>query len=530
MSHADLEGQRPAKKRRFFVEEPDRASIADQTFIRKSSGPDEINALPEAVASTSDAAIQATRGAGDDEERADGGFDVGLLSAFVGEELPEWILKRLEDESGNDLQKGNGPQNKDIASWHAHGLLAVNIYLDGSWDPPQSPNPSNNRPAFPARTKRLVVQPDTPLCGTSPLLDPPTRNQSRRLSSIPDTRYLGAFGVTAWATRSGTNLISYDEKISVERTKPVAAQAKLGRGRSVNNKREDVVVRIRNARGEEVGRLEKETSAWISTLLDQNVFVFEGRVVYAPDTLRINDNVYIQLRCLAKKFAFEAGNFIKPQDTNRQINLFESHESEDERKLRLRQVALVKLFDEINIQPTQVNAQTEKHRRQGLLQAAEVAEQYEQQKGSPRTSSVENGGSSPLSDENEEGEELEQDQLDSLYKKAQSFDFNTPEAEPASTFAMALRKYQKQALFWMMGKEKDEKLDHKQQSLHPLWEEYAWPTKDVDNNELPEVANQAHFYVNPYSGELSLNFPVQEQNCLGGILADGGFHASILFF
>ena len=63
----------------------------------------------------------------------------------------------------------------------------------------------------------------------------------------------------------------------------------------------------------------------------------------------------------------------------------------------------------------------------------------------------------PLNEEAEEGEELEQDQLDTLYKKAQSFDFDTPEAEPASTFVLTLRKYQKQALYWMMGKGKGPK-------------------------------------------------------------------------
>jgi DNA repair protein RAD5 len=305
--------------------------------------------------------------------------------------------------------------------------------------------------------------------------------------------------------------------VTIERTKPVTAKAKLGRGRSALNKREDLVVRIRNVRGEEVGRLEKDAATWMSALLDQKVCVFEGSCVFAPDRLRTNDNIYLQLQCFVLKAAFEAGNFVKPQETNRETGLFESKESDDERKLRLRQVALVKLFDEINLQPTRPNAQTEKHKRQGLLRAAEVAERYEQQV--PKSS--ENVGSSPPSEENEEGEELEQDQLDTLYKKAQSFDFNTPEAEPARTFAMNLRKYQRQALHWMMGKEKDDKLVHKLQSLHPLWEEYVWPTKDVDGKDLPEVLGQPNFYVNPYSGELSLDFPVQEQNCLGGILADG---------
>ena len=85
---------------------------------------------------------------------------------------------------------------------------------------------------------------------------------------MPESRYLGAFGVTAWATRSGSGLISYGENVTVERTKPVTAQAKLGR-RSNFNKREDLVVRIRNSSGEEVCRLEQEVAAWVSTLIDQ---------------------------------------------------------------------------------------------------------------------------------------------------------------------------------------------------------------------------------------------------------------------
>ncbi|CAI4219010.1 unnamed protein product [Parascedosporium putredinis] len=85
-------------------------------------------------------------------------------------------------------------------------------------------------------------------------------------------------------------------------------------------------------------------------------------------------------------------------------------------------------------------------------------------------------------DEAEEGEELEQDQLDALYRKAQSFDFNTPEAEPST--------------------------------------QYTWPLKDADDKDLPIVEGQDKFYMNPYSGEMTLVFPAQEQKCLGGILAD----------
>ena len=115
---------------------------------------------------------------------------------------------------------------------------------------------------------------------------------------------------------------------------------------------------------------------------------------------------------------------------------------------------------------------------------------------------------------------MEQDQLDSLYKKAQSFDFDTPAKKPADSFNLELRKYQKQALHWMISKELDERSDKRGVSMHPLWEEYPWPIKDMDDNHLTEVTNQGSFYVNPYSGQLSLEFPTQEQHCLGGILAD----------
>jgi DNA repair protein RAD5 len=103
--------------------------------------------------------------------------------------------------------------------------------------------------------------------------------------------------------------------------------------------------------------------------------------------------------------------------------------------------------------------------------------------------------------------------------KAQSFDFDAPEAEPADTFAMDLRPYQKQALHWLLNKEKNQS-DREDVSMHPLWEEYLWPTKDQDDQELPRVEGLDKFYVNPYMGELSIEFPRQEQNCLGGILAD----------
>ncbi|KAL2261521.1 hypothetical protein VTK26DRAFT_3987 [Humicola hyalothermophila] len=250
--------------------------------------------------------------------------------------------------------------------------------------------------------------------------------------------------------------------------------------------------------------------------MDQKICRFEGTCVYAPERLRTNDTVFLQLRCSLLKSAFFSPRF--QVSDNRTSNRFNEPESTEEKDLRLRQVALVRLFQEINLLPTRANAAATRSQRQGLLQAAEMAENKEHEKNKPRG---QEGPPSPSrSDENDEDQELEQDQLDSLYKKAQSFDFNTPEMEPADTFAMELRPYQKQALHWMMAKEKNVRNEEREASMHPLWEEYLWPIKDHDDKELPTVAGQHAFYVNPYSGELSLDFPRQEQHCLGGILAD----------
>ncbi|KKY16647.1 putative dna repair protein rad5 [Diplodia seriata] len=475
MSFGDFD-ERPAKKRRFFVEDE----------------PAQDPSLPASAVDEKDNAPDASTP----------GFDADLFASFVGEHVPPERLKRLQEASSGDIQR------------------AINMYFDGSLDSaPASEAPhSNGTLGFFAQSQKSPPQEST--VADDPASVAPQRPRPKTI--MPEKRYIGAFGVAGWATRSGTGLIKFGENVSIERTRtqPVT---KLGRnGKKIPNKRQDIVVRFTNERGEEVGRLENHSAAWISSLIDQRVCTFEGSCVYTPDRIRTNDTIYLQLRVYLLKKVFDAGGFVRPAETNRESAFFEAKESQEERNLRLRQVAMVKLFDEINLHPTRGNAQAEKHKRQGLLKAAEIAEKDEQpgSSGSKSQRSLVNEPGTPPSDETEEGQELEQDQLDSLYKKAQSFDFNTPEAEPAPTFAMDLRKYQKQALHWMISKEKDQKSDHKEMSMHPLWEEYTWPTKDVDDNPVPEVTGQPAFYVNPYSGELSLDFPMQEQNCLGGILAD----------
>ena len=390
------------------------------------------------------------------------------------------------------------------------------MYLDGSWASAAAPPPA---PIFQPRPQAAQTTIACSLMRTES--EDTTASQGSGASTpmapilrdMPSKRYIGSFGVVGWATTSGSGLLKHNEKVSIERFKMQPKSKK----RVVALKKQDVVVRFTNERGQEVGRLENDSAAWVSALIDQKVCSFEGSCVYVPDRIRTSDTIYLQLHAFFLRSAFDKRKFTKPED-NREVSIFEEKETSDERDLRMRQVGLVKLFESISLHPSRQNENTERHKRQGLLQAAESAEKKDEK---PKTG---NGtpmdGTSSPGEEAEEGAELEQDQLDSLYKKAQSFDFNTPTLEPANTFVMDLRKYQKQALHWMVGKEKDESLTNKEVSMHPLWEEYRWPEKNADNQDLPAIEEQSMFYVNPYSGELSLEFPKQEQNCLGGILAD----------
>ncbi|KAJ4343674.1 DNA helicase rad5 [Ascochyta clinopodiicola] len=488
--------ERPAKKRRFFAQDSSPAQVRS-----KPSNPLQQSPPSPPHAPSSPTHIPDEREADQITASLDG-FDVGMLQAVVGE-LSSSTLQKLKDVSGSNVER------------------AINLYLDGSWASAPAPTP--------VPTPASIFQP-RPHSVQTTIASSLQRTESEDsvasqgsaastpiasiLRDMPTKRYIGSFGVVGWATTSGTGLLKHNDKVTIERFK-MQPKAKK---RVVALKKQDIVVRFTNERGQEVGRLENDSAAWVSALIDQKVCSFEGSCVYVPDRIRTSDTIYLQLHAYFLRSAFDKRKFTKPED-NREVSIFEEKETSDERDLRMRQVGLVKLFESINLHPSRQNENTEKHKRQGLLQAAESAEKKDE-KPKPNNGTLPDGTTSPPGDEAEEGTELEQDQLDSLYKKAQSFDFNTPIMEPADTFVMDLRKYQKQALHWMVGKEKDESLEGKDVSMHPLWEEYQWPEKDAENQDLPIIENQSMFYVNPYSGELSLEFPRQEQNCLGGILAD----------
>ncbi|KAF5130393.1 DNA repair protein RAD5 [Metarhizium anisopliae] len=395
-------------------------------------------------------------------------FDKDMFESFIGDKVSNEVLNIIRNNCGDNLER------------------AVNMFFDGTYKKLQT----KQQPLFGSVGQR----PASSRTAQSAPIEESTTSPSLSLGTLPRKRYLGAFGAEGWATRSGSNMLKHGDVVKIERQKikpppPPKIKNKLGvvsspspKPKTAASRTVDVIVRFTNQSGTEIGRLTKETANWVSTLIDQDVCHFEGICVYAPERLRTNDTVYLQLRCSLLRSAFEDRSFRFADDQPN--NIFERGETTDEKELRLRQVALVRLFQEINLQPTRANSAAKDKRRE-LLQAAEMDEQKQRDAKKAAVPGKESE-SVPNSSDTEEGEELEQDQLDALYKKAQCFDFNTPEAEPADSFAMTLRPYQKQSLHWMMAKEKDE-MNNREPSMHPLWEEYDWPTKDVDDNQLPDA-------------------------------------------
>jgi len=295
-------------------------------------------------------------------------FDRATFEAFVGTKVDDDVLKVIYDNCGGSVER------------------AVNMYLDGTWRSLKK-KPATVRPTKAAHPSGHTLERSRSSPSKSEA--PPRRPQRE---PMPESRYIGALGVAGWATRSGAGLLKSGDVIRIERQKVQApsfssktktntktSAAALPRGSS--SKRVDVVVRFTDNSGAEIGRLEKEAANWVSTLIDQKVCKFEGTCVWAPDVLRTNDTVYLQLRCSMKRSAFANRAFKGGEDRNRGI--FEERESSEERDLRLRQVALVRLFQELNLFPTKASAASSKHGRQGLLDAAEMAEKKEKDMPKP---------------------------------------------------------------------------------------------------------------------------------------------------
>ncbi|TDL28160.1 hypothetical protein BD410DRAFT_870386 [Rickenella mellea] len=391
----------------------------------------------------------------------------------------------------------------------------------------------------------------------SPTVLPPSKK--RRLSSEKqgsanimshEGLYLGSFLVSnAWSTVRGSGYVKVGESIGVERETPEEAGVKKGFINDSQSKRQskkdakgkgkqqtlnamfskgpksaakkkakiDTIVRLTNSRGFEFGRLPQDVSSWVAKLLDIGIIDFRGStMVDCPTTLHTGGDLLVSLSIYILPLAFKpiAMNLEEDSDslpTKLMIN--EGQETQDEQLLRERKSSLLKMFSAIDLK---AESHTDPLQRNQDFEMKLDKRAVNRAKSLPRTEIVGDGEEVVI--EAADDEELSDNEINVIYKKAQVHDLTMGEMEPADSFALTLRPYQKQALLWMHSRETGRNAARESTTMQPLWDQYNFPS-EPHNGVIDLTAEERPFYFNSYSGELSLEFPRAEIKCCGGILA-----------
>ncbi|KAF8940613.1 DNA repair protein, RAD5 [Dissophora ornata] len=336
----------------------------------------------------------------------------------------------------------------------------------------------------------------------------------RKIHDFFFPRYVGELTIIAYAL-GGMVKVKAGEQVLFERTRPTSqpqsGRRKKGSGSSTigwggKALKENNVVRFTKQNGFEIGRLQVGTARWVSKLMDYGLAEFYGAIILTPPIMQTGAEIVLTMRCYLTAAAFSAlgpNHKLAPKSkmgTGSFLN--EALETEDELELKYRKYAVNAMFKELALTPVATNSTV-----------------------GPRDQEIELFGSTPErtvaatnidEEEKEEEPEVSDKELDVLYEKAQRHGRNFTPMDPPETMTYTLKPYQREALAWMHHNECSESNDN-HKTLHPLWEEYEF--KKEDGYE-PKSDEPTRYYLNPYSSEMSLEFPTSDQLCRGGILAD----------
>jgi DNA repair protein RAD5 len=279
----------------------------------------------------------------------------------------------------------------------------------------------------------------------------------------------------------------------------------------------------------------------MSRVIDNEAARFVGIVVDCPDSLTVGCDILLEIRAYILRSAFtlsQANGQMSFSSRSREEVASsawgaETTETEEEKKIRQRKSSLLRLFRACTLRASKTSSILKKSRDEVEMEPTSSPVRTTPINGNS-PAPVQNGNSKSNSrdgtpPEADDGTEITENQLDSVYNRAQMNDMSLPEVEPSPDFALTLRPYQKQSLGWMLKmeekpngrlNERDKQSQGEQDSvgLHPLWEEYIFPVDDERMYLLDTAASK--FYFNPYTGHLNLKFPSAGRGARGGILAD----------
>ena len=371
-------------------------------------------------------------------------------------------------------------------------------------------------------------------------------------------RFLGTIDLEAWATRPYLGRLRYREELEIKRLIP----HKIKKSSLVAARFGDTsVVRLytkpqgrENGQGREIGRLPEDLTRILAPLMDLGLATFDAHVVMETHTrLSIGDPFYVLLRCYLTSNAFAASKATsgagfgmtgagggadfgvtgvgvnrgsesppkKRRTPKSGLGAF-AEESERDTALRLKQRAIVRLFDKLRLVPATPRAQL------------------------PHTGSllVDNSPTAHPTPEQIAADKLDLDQLTDFYtanQQSDTYDSLPDSAAPSdANFALLLRPYQRRGLAWMLAREKEtdvletlialpgevcasqqlRAIRAQDEMKNPLWSEFRWPEDPHAASDERMSHTNDQFYVNLYSGEFSEERPVINSSFRGGILAD----------
>ncbi|KAF7307476.1 DNA repair protein [Mycena indigotica] len=395
----------------------------------------------------------------------------------------------------------------------------------------------------PIKKRPILVDSDSDSAKNAARKPPPAKK--RRVSPPPpppsppavQLMYLGdlVWG-HGWSNVSGKGYIKPGEEVKIKRetvptkaeNKAVAKGKKGGDGKkqmslaamlkqpsktaAAKSKKTDTIVRLYNSRGFQIGRLPDAVSSWVARLLDLDIIEFRGQMVDCPERLTTGCNLVISVGVYMLPTAFQPSKMDTDTNEKPPVMFSEGVETLDEQLLRERKASILKLFDELNLRPT-AGANFAQRKSDEEIHD-EAMKKMAPAKSKKVTEIVGDGEEIEV----EEGEEVTDNDLAMIFQKAQKGDRAMGEMDPPETFTLSLRGYQKQALLWMSSIELGKMDAREAASMHPLWSQYLFPLPHSDGI-IDLTADQKPFYFNPYSGELSLDFPKAERQGRGGILA-----------
>ncbi|KAI8082794.1 SNF2 family N-terminal domain-containing protein [Halteromyces radiatus] len=364
--------------------------------------------------------------------------------------------------------------------------------------------------------------PSTPITNSNPFLSPQRKTKTQSKKPTSSRYYIGDTVVTGWATFSGVNPLRQGSHVIIERNNKIITTTKSNK-RNRTQTTQNNIVRFSTDSGSEIGRLPRGVAKFVSKLMDLELCDFEASVVCCNRVLKTGDDILLHMKCYIRESAFGTDHTTLsglPSSISRQTSFFtNNNQLDDDTELisRERTLALLSLIRTLGLRPSRSAV------RHSNIDSNAGDDVYDQITHSIMTASTVTDSKMTTSDDdndnNDEQKEVTDGQLDTIYEKAQFFDAQITPMKQPDTLTLTLKPYQQRALAWMVTKESvnhdEDQIDVR--SMHPLWEEYRFPTDPEFPNGNQSIS---HFYFNPYNGQLDLKFPETNSQERGGILAD----------